>query len=167
MDSQSVQHGFWYYNWGNVASVSGLALTVVTLFFARSASHAARQAREEARLTSHLEGLRQGEVFAKDLANHLASHNIVKASMSAEYLLDVLRMIAESKIIKSNSEVNRQLFFQSKTETESLVALLIRLEQSSTAMKPRELFKAQADIKRVYECIGKLRGSIHEKLEID
>jgi hypothetical protein len=142
MDPQPVPHGFLYYNWGNSASVIGLFVSGFALFFARSASHAAREARDAARLGSLLDDIRRGEVYAKELSNHLTSHNVIKAGVRAEDTLEMLRLFSESVVIKSDVPEVLQQLAQSKVDIDGLSTLLQRLEQNQGTMNNRDLTKA-------------------------
>ena len=158
--AHEIYHGFWYYNWGNVASCVGLGLAFFTLYFARSASQAARETRAEARLGSLLEEIRRGEIHARDLNNHLSSWNLDKASLRADDLLSVLRWIGESSGSVSIEISERDALLKARTVVDGLVKLLQRLEQTAGTPTPREVSKAQGGIRDIYDCFTRLRVSL-------
>jgi hypothetical protein len=95
-------HGFWYYNWGNVVSSGGLAISIIGVFItvaafreARSAKQAAEEARSAARFWSHSDEVRRGESLSRDLANLLGSGDLQAAFLRIRDLLELLRLLVE------------------------------------------------------------------------
>ena len=147
-----------------MASIVGLIISIGTLLFARSASVAAKRTRDEARLASTLEELRRGEISARELANHIAANNVIKAALRAEDLLGNLRLMVEVPV-PATSVDDRELLLQSKVAIGALVLMLQKLEVSGDQLSNRETTKAQGALTRTYDCFTKLRGSLNKDLE--
>lgn len=161
MDAQ-IQHGFWYYNWGNAASVLGLGLSLVgigftiwTLKTAKSAEKAAIEAKNSAASQAFSNDARRAESHNRDIVMHMQSGRYSEAIFRSGDLFQLLREMYEGWP-KGAEDSLKEALLSAKTECEQNDKLIrkinIDVETPSTKEIQRIVNKANsihAEIVRV------------------
>lgn len=164
MDSNAVQHGIFYYNWGNIASVVGLAITIGTFFTARSAKKAANQARDAAENRLLVDEIRRCEGLIRDLASHSKARRYSEAELRSSDLADLLRWILEywNEELKVNVSWGGTLL-SAKTDTEELSTLFHRFNLSQSLPIVREQEKARRIADSIFAGIVQVRAGLEKR----
>jgi hypothetical protein len=166
---ENAQHGFWYYNWGNVAScagllvsIGGIVITILALRAAESARDAAQAAKAAARIWAHGDEVRRGENLTRDLASLLANGNLQASALRGKDLLELLRLLVELWIDEDGVDAKTHLI-ESRDIATQTYKILRKISTNSQNSSSRETDLCINHVDQIYERLLKVRATLDRR----
>jgi hypothetical protein len=166
MYAQTIQHGFWYYNWGNAASVLGLGLSLVgigftiwTLKTAKSAERAAIEAKNSAAFQAFSNDARRAESHNRDIVLHMQGGRYSEAVFRSADLFQLLREMYESSPTEAKDSVKTALL-SAKSECEQNDKLIRKINTEFETPGPREIQRIVNKANSIHASIVRVRIGI-------
>ena len=169
MNAQNIQHGFWYYNWGNIASVLGLGFslmgigfTIWTLITAKSAEKAAIEAKNGAASRSFSNDARRAESHNRDIVMHIQSSRFSDAAFRSADLFQLLREMYEAWPNGAENDLKETLL-SARSECEQNDKLIRKINVDVETPSPKEIQRIINKANSIHASIVRVRiGTLPE-----
>jgi hypothetical protein len=165
------QHGWLWYNWGNLASGIGLVVSIIGVFFtvwtlrtAKSARKAATEARDAAEVRSLIDEVRRGELLTRDLASHISARSIEVGSVRARDISDLLGWIVE--YWSEDLRDCKQSMMDAKNDIEQANKILFRITGQSE-IDDRDFEKASKRVDSAFQSFIRVRATLEKRRKED
>ena len=156
-------------NWGNLASLWGLGVSVYVLWVAKGARIAAKKAREEAeeaaktakssaRIRGALEDLQAALSASRQVSHHAAVHNWQVVKLKAEEVMESCRILVNRWDDSPSLKDSRNLLNQAATMMRTIAE-----EASKTAPNPQRIVKTQLD---AHNHISAVEGKVQQEQDL-
>lgn len=130
--------GFFAKNWGNVASVLGLLVSIVSAFFAKRASVAAKSARDAVFLRNIADDMAQANRVASDLTNLIETGKFDAAVSRCSELQD-LSVFIQQRWIGELAPTSKQNCLAVTSQLDTVHRVLGRFSKDLTLATPSAL----------------------------
>jgi len=147
-------------NWGSIASVWGLSVSIFVLFFAKAAKRAAEEAREEGRRRSLAEELQGAQAKAKEVGQFIRDGQWHAVFLRSQEITSVCSLVLNRWSTQLTQE-SKSNITRARSQADSIAS--VGMSAGRTKPTEREILRVSASQRRLHELLS---GELGESLRV-